>query len=77
MNRKERVERSQRWAWGKRNVNPAEPHFELRFGSTERAAGSPWVLIARVGRPIKRMFGVELIFERTLPTSSIIDELVA
>jgi hypothetical protein len=62
---------------GQAERQPAEPHFELRLGSTERAAGSPWVLIARVGRPIKRVFGVELIFERTLPTSAIIDELVA
>lgn len=54
---------AERWAWRERRVDPAKGHFELRYGSAE-------VSVARVGRPVKRVFGVEFIVDRANPVSA-------
>jgi hypothetical protein len=69
MNHKKHVEPSQPWAWGERIVDPAEEHFEVRYGSADSSDWSSWVLIARVGRPINRVFGVQFFNDSATPRS--------
>ncbi len=54
---------AERWAWRERRVDPAKGHFELRYGSAE-------VSVARVGRPVNRVFGVEFIVDLANPVSA-------
>jgi len=53
-------ERTVQWSWSDLPVDPAQAHFELRFGSLQvPASGTLPLLVARVGRPIDRVFPVE------------------
>jgi hypothetical protein len=55
--------RSPEWAWCKRGVDPSEDHFELRYGSAEDSGWDDWIPVARVGRPIEGVFGVDFIIK--------------
>jgi hypothetical protein len=61
---------SDQWAWRERKVDPAGDHFELRYGSAEDSDWNGWLPIARVGRPVKGVFGVEFIVDRANPASA-------
>ncbi len=77
MDHKEGGTRSARWAWRERSVDPAEDHFELRYGFAEDSDWNTWVSAARVGRPLKRVFGVEFIINRSDSASApLIDAVV-
>jgi len=55
------------WAWCKRRVDPLKDHFELRYGSAEDFGWDDWIPVARVGRPIDGVFGVDFIINRKTP----------
>ena len=69
--------RSERWAWREGSVDPVEEHFELRYGSATDSGWNEWVPVARVGRPIERVFEVEFIINRATRKSKMFDEVVA
>ena len=78
MGPKQHVERLQPWAWSERSVDPAEDHFALLYGSAEDSDWSQWVAVARVGRPIQRVFGVQFLIDRATATrASMVDAVVA
>lgn len=70
MSRRQQIPPSRKWSWAERAVSPTEDHFELRYGSAEDSDWSAWVPVARVGRPIKRVFGVQFIIDRTTANSA-------
>lgn len=64
------------WGWSERNVNPAKDHFELRYGPADDP--DSWVMVARVGRPIKRNFGVQFVIDRaTSASAAMVDAAIA
>jgi hypothetical protein len=65
----EPVNPAEQWAWRERGVDPAEDHFELRYGSAQNSGWDSWVPVARVGRPLRRVFGVEFLISRPVPES--------
>jgi len=48
-------------------VDPAGDHFELRYGSVADSDWKQWVLVARVGGPIKKVFAVHFLIDRANP----------
>jgi hypothetical protein len=69
--------RSHSWAWSERSVNPEEEHFELLYGSARDPDWSTGVLVARVGRAINRVFGVQFLIDRaTVSPTGMIDAAV-
>lgn len=54
-------QRSRSWAWQKREVDLAQEHFDLSYGSIKSDPGH-WVTVARVGSPKK----VYLVFSSRL-----------
>jgi hypothetical protein len=55
------------WAWHRRGVDPSEDHFELRYGSARDFGWDDWMAVARIGRPIEGVFGVDFIINRKTP----------
>jgi hypothetical protein len=56
-----------KWAWRKRGVGPWEDHFELRYGSAKDSGWDDWMPVARIGRPIDGVFGVDFIINHKTP----------
>lgn len=50
-----------------RSVDPSEDHFDLRYGSAEDAGWDDWIPVARVGRAINGVYGVDFIINRNTP----------
>lgn len=71
---------SERWAWCQQKVDPARDHFELRYGSAEDSDWNAWLSVARVGRPLKKVFSVEFLIDPANSASApmmgaVVDEL--
>ena len=64
MARKSTSDLPTRWAWAERDVDPADDHFALRYGSAGESDWDTWVLVARVGRPVQEVFGVQFLVAR-------------
>ena len=59
-------QRSRSWAWQEREIDLAQEHFELSYGSIKSDPGQ-WVTVARVGPPKKGVFGVQFMLDRADP----------
>ena len=64
MVRGKEVHRAEAWGWQERQVDPAGEHFKLCYGSANDSDWDNWLLIARVGLPSERVFGVEFLVKR-------------
>ena len=53
--------RTDPWRWQIALVDPTREHLELRYGSRDDADWDDWVLVARVGRPVNRVFPVHFV----------------
>jgi hypothetical protein len=53
--------RTDSWRWRIAFVDAAREHLELRFGSSDDGDWDDWKLVARVGRPVNRVFPVHFV----------------
>ena len=53
--------RTDSWRWQIALVDPTREHLELRYGSSDDGGWDDWVLVARVGRPVNRVFPVHFV----------------
>lgn len=68
------------WTWREGRVRRSSDHFELRYGSSNKAGREQWVPVALLGRPQKRVFKVQFLIDRSDSSHSkaikaLIDEL--
>jgi hypothetical protein len=70
MDHNEHTDASGQWAWREQSVDSANDHFDLRYGSVNDANWNAWVVVARVSRPIKKVFGVEFLIDAADSTSA-------
>jgi hypothetical protein len=70
MDHKEHKDTYGQWAWREQSVDPVKDHLDLRYGSVNDANWDAWVLVARVSRPIKKVFGVEFFIDAANSTSA-------
>lgn len=68
------------WSWREGTVDPAEEHFEIRYGSARDSDWTAWVSLARVGAPLRRVFPVQFLVDRNdsanaLMVQSVVREL--
>ena len=54
------------WAWRVGSVDRTTEHFELRYGSSDKAGWDDWLPVALVGPPSERVFVVEFLIEEKL-----------
>jgi hypothetical protein len=50
--------RTDSWRWQMAFVDATREHLELRYGSSDDGDWDDWILVARVGRPVNRVFPV-------------------
>jgi hypothetical protein len=53
--------RTDSWRWQMAPVDATREHLELRYGSRDDADWDDWILVARVGRPVNRVFPVQFV----------------
>ena len=49
------------WRWQMAFVDATREHLELRYGSSDDGDWDDWILVARVGRPVNRVFPVHFV----------------
>lgn len=49
------------WRWREARVDARREHLELQFGSADEPRWDDWLAVARVGRPVGRVFPVEFL----------------
>ena len=53
--------RTDSWRWQVAFVDATREHLELRYGSRDDGDWDDWTLVARVGRPVNRVFPVQFV----------------
>ena len=53
--------RTDSWRWQIAFVDPTREHLELRYGSRDDRDWDDWIPVARVGRPVNRVFPVHFV----------------
>ena len=53
--------RTDSWRWQMAFVDPTREHLELRYGSSDDGDWDDWIPVARVGRPVNRVFPVQFV----------------
>ena len=53
--------RTDSWRWQIAFVDATREHLELRYGSRDDGDWDDWTLVARVGRPVNRVFPVHFV----------------
>ena len=53
--------RTDSWRWQMAFVDATREHLELRYGSRDDGDWDEWTLVARVGRPVNRVFPVHFV----------------
>ena len=53
--------RTDSWRWQMAFVDATREHLELRYGSSDDGDWDDWILVARVGRPVNRVFPVHFV----------------
>lgn len=53
--------RTDSWRWQMAFVDATGEHLELRYGSSDDGDWDDWILAARVGRPVNRVFPVHFV----------------
>jgi hypothetical protein len=57
------ADRAHPWRWQVAFVDPTREHLELWYGSSDDGDWDDWILVARVGRPVNRVFPVEFVLD--------------
>ena len=65
------------WTWRVGSVYGMTDHFELRYGTSEKAGWDDWIPVALVGLPTEQVFVVEFLIdeEQTLEHAKIIKDV--
>ncbi len=56
--------------WREGWVDPAQEHFELRFGSAQEGSWRDWVPVALVGPPVAGLATVQFLLDPTNPCNA-------